>query len=477
MTPADEAWCPEDQRTLLWGHKALAAPASPKAAPASPASLPLAAVCLLLCAQTAVLGVAAAVWSGVELAGPGGGDNVELYDEVSRLYQDVRWLQKDNANLQSWLRNRPANDHGSHPYEAITALVGHKQPEMTGRVSEKTIWQYWFHKESCTSSRNCTLPPHLQLCVESVKKNKGSFDYKLLHIDDVERYVSMYDLPFKWPKYSPQHQKDSLMNAVLARYGGVILDISTILLRPLDDYWEEMVAKGATFRGYAYRINGLPWRHPETSAVWFLMSRREGLFGTAVRNQVEGCGDKNTTYRVYPESYFALGDQTLLPILSMFNYSLPKCFDDPTVTLRHLCPEHEGPPWYKGTTGPARNDMTIMLRDPRDGPQLPFAALKSSLWNITNSTKGLPHGNKRFPPVHDRGGPMYLENCSSFQECWQDVFLRRFHQPPARGEARLLSFVKLFMHGVELEGYTRSELLGNRDTFFFNWLKLAGVLD
>mmetsp|Transcript_28893 Transcript_28893/g.65332 ORF Transcript_28893/g.65332 Transcript_28893/m.65332 type:complete len:488 (+) Transcript_28893:54-1517(+) len=403
-------------------------------------------------------------------------DNERLHKKTSWLREDNHWLGQDIGRLKGRLRQKPDGKKEAHPYEAITATVGHQEPEMYGRIPEKTIWSYWFNKESCPSSRNCTLPPHLQLCIESVKRNRGSFEHRLLHIDDVERYVSMYDLPFKWPVFSPQHMKDSLMNALLARYGGVALDVSTVLLRPLDDYWEEMIAKRATFRGYMYRINGLPWRHPEASAVWFLMSRREGIFGAAVRNQVEGMGDKNTTYRVYRESYFALGDQTLLPILMMFNYSLPKCTDDHTVSVPHIeCPEHEGPPWYKAVTGPARNDMGILLRDPRDGPQLPFACLHSSGWNISNDTEGIPHGDVRFPAGHALGGPMYKENCSSFKNCWESVFLRRYHAPPAPGEARMLSFVKLFMHGAELEGKSREELLANKDSFFFNWLKLAGV--
>merc|ERR1712060_398084 len=82
----------------------------------------------------------------------------------------------------------------------------------------------------------------------------------------------------------------------------------------------------------------------------------------------------------------------------MFNYSLPKCHDDPVVNVSHSsplhqfydqevtwCPEYEGPPWFKGITGPARNDTRILLRDPRDGPQLPFAFEDMLTWNIMDS--------------------------------------------------------------------------------------------
>jgi len=66
-------------------------------------------------------------------------------------------------------------------------------------------------------------------------------------------------------------------------------------------------------------------------------------------------------------------------------------------------------------------------------------------------------------------------NCSSAKSCWENVFLRRYHQEPREGEARSLSFVKLFHHGSELDGQSRRELLADRRTFFFNWLRLAGL--
>lgn len=270
------------------------------------------------------------------------------------------------------------------------------------------------------------------------------------------------------------------MNALLARYGGVALDISTILLRPLDDYWNEMVEKKATFRGYMYRINGKPWRHAENTAVWFLMARREGIFSTAVRNQVIGMGDKLDT-KHYHHWYLAMGDQTILPILLMFNYSLPKCFDDPAVRLPpwdkehefgdqsiHYCPENEQPPWYKGITGQERNDTKILLRDPRDGPQLPFAFEGMMAWNLTDTTP------RQY--VQHLGSPMHGTNCTSHKDCWERIFLRRYYKPPRHGEAPLLSFVKLFHHGKELDGQSREQMLAGKQTYFYHWLKLAGVV-
>mmetsp|Transcript_30082 Transcript_30082/g.68299 ORF Transcript_30082/g.68299 Transcript_30082/m.68299 type:complete len:483 (-) Transcript_30082:197-1645(-) len=354
-----------------------------------------------------------------------------------------------------------------------------KGPEMYGKVKEKTIWAYWYDPKSCPNSGDCVLPPQVQLCVETIEANKGSFDFKIVHRDEVKEYVSMIELPLCFDELHPAQQKDALMNALLARYGGVALDISSVLLRPLDDMWNDMVARGATFRGYMYRLNGNPWRHPESMAVWFLMSRREGVFSTAVRNQVIGMGDGRDTH-IYSMWYTAFGDQTLTPILSMFNYTLPKCVDDVTVLNvqrkdgRYLCPEHEQRHWWKGLTGPPRNDTRIILEDPREGPQLPFACLDMELWNVSGNTW----------PIHDHdqywdtfpGAPMYGVRCVSMGDCWKDEFLRRYHLRSEPGKPRLLNFIKMFnAGGKELRKLSRAEILSRKESFFYHWLKMAGL--
>jgi len=259
------------------------------------------------------------------------------------------------------------------------------------------------------------------------------------------------------------------MNALLARYGGVALDISTILFRPLDDQWDEMVRRGATFRGYMYRVNNLPWRQPEATAVWFLMSRREGIFSSAVRSQLIGMGDRSDT-SAYSKSYLALGDQTLTPILTMFNYSLPKCKHDSTVLHKWECPENELE-WTAEATGPARTDTQLLLRDPRDGPQLPFAFVGMATWNISDGNTPIDKSDSAI------GSSMYTAACDSMQRCWEDIFLPRFLELPSGGEGHRMPFVKMFRHGADLQDKSRKELLSAKHAYFYNWLMLAGLPD
>mmetsp|Transcript_10494 Transcript_10494/g.32611 ORF Transcript_10494/g.32611 Transcript_10494/m.32611 type:complete len:480 (-) Transcript_10494:296-1735(-) len=345
------------------------------------------------------------------------------------------------------------------------------EPEMFDQVKEQTIWAYWTHKKDCPSSKQCVLPPAIQLCTETVRKNRGSFDYRIIHKDEVLKYVTMMELPARFMIMLPAQQKDALMNAVLARYGGVALDISTVLLRPLDEYWDEMVEQGATFSGYMYRISGMHWSNAEVMAVWFLMTRREGVFSSAVRSQVIGMGDHRHPQKAhmggYHNPYFAMGDQTLTPIMRMFSYDYPSCLSDPTVrppkSWNGMCPELECPQWSEDMPGPARNDSKLLLREPQEGPQLPFAFTDNysmPLWHV--------HSDK----------PVFLENrpeCDTMRECWEKVFLPRYHGRSGPGEPRLLNSVKLFNSGGRLKDMSRKEILADHETYFYHWLRLAGL--
>lgn len=389
------------------------------------------------------------------------GELRELRQKVTQALESNRQLSVENQRLKDLTDKLKST---SRPFQLITGREGHILPEMYGKVKEKTIWSYWHHPATCPSSQDCVLPPHIQLCVETVERNRGSFDHKVVHLDEVEKYISLMELPMRWKDLASAQQKDSLMNALLARYGGVAFDISMILLRPLDKYWDEMVAKGAAFRGYMYRINGRPWRHAEVTVVWFLMARREGVFSTVVRNHVIGMGDRADT-GAFRHTYLALGDQCILPVLSMYNYTLPKCYTDSTVRNTQKCPEYEQPPWYEAITGPARNDTRLLLEDPREGPQLPFAWLGMEAWQVADSTI---RSKQSEWMDNGLGSPMNDTSCASMKECWDDVFMARY-------KAGRLNFVKFFKHGASMETRSRKDILADRGTYFYNWLRLAGL--
>jgi len=370
------------------------------------------------------------------------------------------------------------------PYKVITKLEKpHVLPARYGQIQEKTIWIYFHNPSTCPNSQRCKKAPYAQLCLRTIWNNRGSFAMTVLHRDEIEGYLSHMELPLRWAALDEQLQRDAVHNALLARYGGVVLDISTILLRPLDDYWDEMVAKGATFRGYMFRLNGQPWRHPETTPYWFLMSRREGIFSGAVRSQVIGVGDKFDTSSDYPMRFNAFGDQTLVPLLTMLNYSLPRCIDDSSVGVlryrlhgdfRLYCPESRGPEWWQGLSGPARNDTRTLLRDPRDGPLLPFAWIDMETWNVSGGD--LPPKNPREQVLWDQtpGAPLQEVNCTTQQECWETYVVPRYFAHHAAGEAPLMSFVHIGeSKAIKLLSFR--DIVAQPNTFFCRWLQWAGL--
>lgn len=331
----------------------------------------------------------------------------------------------------------------ARPFRAITGKRAHELPELLGRIPEKTIWSYWYDPDRCPSRSRCSMPAHIQLCAETIERNRGSFQYRVVFMDEVDKYVSMMELPLHWHLLQPSQQKDALMNALLARYGGVALDISTVLFKPFDEDWDEMVRVGATFRGFAYRANGKAWHRPEVTATWYLMSRREGIFSSAVLSQA------TTMCTAYQSPKLALGDRALTPALSGLS-DLARCSEDSSVHNREVCPDLAQPSAPRAD----RNDMTVLLADPRDGPAPGFAMADGGSmgkWRIDDHARI----------------PGYCGECCSMQSCWE-ILKKRFDQEQ-------IQFVKLFHTGGALWQLNRAELVDANQTFFYNWLVWAGM--
>ena len=307
-------------------------------------------------------------------------------------------------------------------------LQGHQLPPMYGKVKEKTIWLFWDNPDK--------IPPFAQLCIETVKLHRGTFDVRLLDLTTAMQYVSPAELPARWDALeSPAQQKDSLMTALLARYGGVAMDATVIMFKPIDDWWDDMVSKGALFRGYQY--DHQDWRNKET-VVWFLMARREGLFRSAATAQVIGMGSATNTDAygsTDQERYFALGDGTITPIIGMYDYARQRC-SEPS----------PGAPCYppvqtEADVGAPLGPDKLIISDPMDpmhGPQFGFANDHDfTTWNVARH------------PIS-----------------W-DAFMQRF-------QGGGLYFVKMFGTGGDAKSWAHSDMVNHKGTFACEWLCTAG---
>lgn len=339
---------------------------------------------------------------------------------------------------------------------------------MYGKVREKTMWAFWYHPTDCPSSKHCVVPPVVQMCLETYEKNKGDFDFRLVHWDEVDDYVSRAELPFNWHGFdTAQFMKDSLMHALLARYGGVMVDATMILFEPLDSWWDEMVASGAHWRGFVY-----PWTE---TAVYLVMSRREGLHRSATIAQVIGMGDHwfPTEYSNGSASdsllpmYLALGHSTLTPVLAMYDYRLSRCQYEQVQDysyrgyggLERWLLERDGlqpftyrcypPVQSEDNVGAELGRSQIMYSDPLQTIQLPYAINES--------------------------GAMTLWKIDEKVDEWT-VFLERFFSPRhSTNRARSMPILKLFSTGGPAKYHTREELIAQHDTFLCHWLCLANV--
>jgi len=143
---------------------------------------------------------------------------------------------------------------------------------------------------------------------------------------------------------------------------------------------------------------------------------------------------------------------------------------------RYMCPEHEQKPWWTGISGPPKNDTFIMVSDPREGPQLPFACLNMETWSVSNPAGPTHEGT--FESLWDLtpGAPLHTIACYNMKECWDKYFWAAYNEKPLPGQAHRLSFIKLFnLGGKPLKAMTREQILAAKDSWFYHWLKIAGL--
>lgn len=107
-------------------------------------------------------------------------------------------------------------------------------PSLKGRGDMSIIWQYW-------ESKDGSIPPLVQACLNSVDKFKGNRKRIILTYDKLKDYI---DLPQKIyelkenGKMNLAHFVDIVRTALLIQYGGVWIDSTVLLTEELPDFVE-----------------------------------------------------------------------------------------------------------------------------------------------------------------------------------------------------------------------------------------------
>jgi len=78
-------------------------------------------------------------------------------------------------------------------------------------------------------------PPFVELCLATWRKLNPDFQVRILTRATLWDWLSPADLPLQYENLDIQHQADSIRLALLIKYGGVWLDASVLLLRPLGE--------------------------------------------------------------------------------------------------------------------------------------------------------------------------------------------------------------------------------------------------
>ena len=128
-------------------------------------------------------------------------------------------------------RSNPQNDMDCHEEQSSS------RNDSTPKVdipNSQIIWQYW-------ESKDGSIPPLVQACLNSVDKFKGNRTRIILTYDKLKDYI---DLPQKIyelkenGKMNLAHFVDIVRTALLIQYGGIWIDSTVLLTEELPDFVE-----------------------------------------------------------------------------------------------------------------------------------------------------------------------------------------------------------------------------------------------
>lgn len=97
--------------------------------------------------------------------------------------------------------------------------------------SKKYIWTAWLQGFE-------DMPQVVQKCIESFKKNAGDYEVKVITLNNIYEYIDInpkLKSEFMKGNIKPAHFTDYIRMKLLKEYGGVWLDATLFMVKPLDD--------------------------------------------------------------------------------------------------------------------------------------------------------------------------------------------------------------------------------------------------
>jgi mannosyltransferase OCH1-like enzyme len=135
------------------------------------------------------------------------------------------------------------------------------------------LWLYWECKEGTQT------PEHILKCYETIKKHCKCMDIHFLNEHTVEDYLpGLYEKV----KYFPQiaHKADVIRYHLLEKFGGLWLDIDTIILRNIEPLINKLNTKKVACIGYGdifttgFPLIGILWSTYPNSKIFTEVAKR-----------------------------------------------------------------------------------------------------------------------------------------------------------------------------------------------------------
>ena len=126
-------------------------------------------------------------------------------------------------------RSNPQNDIDCHEEQSSSRNDGTPKADIP---NFQIIWQYW-------ESKDGSIPPLVQACLNSVDKFKGNRKRIILNPDNVKDYVNIPEIFWRMRKkglIKTAFFSDILRTCLLIQHGGIWMDATVLLTEELPEY-------------------------------------------------------------------------------------------------------------------------------------------------------------------------------------------------------------------------------------------------
>jgi hypothetical protein len=147
--------------------------------------------------------------------------------------REAQWLSMVKMFVSSSRKLRQAaNMKKVTPVVRTVDTVAWPEPTWTPD-NEKIIWGFWDAGEDKMSAL-------CRFATESWSVRNPTWTVIIVSDHSYQQYVSFNDIPTTFQSLLPQHRSDIVRTALLLRYGGVYLDVSTFMYKGLDQVWNQL---------------------------------------------------------------------------------------------------------------------------------------------------------------------------------------------------------------------------------------------